>query len=164
MLKSFDIFEATEYTVSYLQMPCLMKIKNLWALACLFAANTAFSQAPPADAATAGKEFLNAITEENATALRSLMGNDFILLSFDGQSVDSATLLEAVGSGYVVIDSGNTYSNYTRHYQDTGIITGIWNVKGSIQGQSFSNQLAYTLVAVRQGGSWKIVSVQFTPS
>ncbi len=142
-----------------------MKTKSLFILVFLAVTNAVVSQtAAPADAASAGKEFLKAIEEENAGALRSLIGSDFVLLSFDGQSVDSGTLLEAMSGGYIVIDSGSTYSNYTRHYQDTGVVTGIWNVKGSIEGQSFNNRLAYTLVVVKQGGAWKVVSVQFTPS
>ncbi len=183
MLKTFDIFGAIEYTISHLEKArysekCYrsvrskiqyifirMKRKNILILVFLAVANAVISQtAIPTDAASAGKEFLKAIEEENAGALRSLIGSDFVLLSFDGQSVDGGTLLEAVSGGYVVIDSGNTYSNYTRHYQDTGVITGIWNVKGSIEGQSFNNRLAYTLVVVKQGGAWKVVSVQLTPS
>ncbi len=141
-----------------------MKVKSFLILVFLAVTNVAISQTAPTDAASAGKEFLKALEEENAGALRSLIGSDFVLLSFDGQSVDSGTLLEAVSGGYVVIDSGSTYGNYTRHYQDTGIVTGIWNVKGSIEGHSFNNRLAYTLVVVKQGGAWKVVSVQLTPS
>lgn len=141
-----------------------MKIKNVLILICGLAVNTAFSQAPPADAASAGKEFLTALTEANAGNLGTLLGSDFRLLSYNGETIDAATLLEAVSGGYIIINSGNVYNNYTRHYQDTGIVTGIWDVKGAIEGQSFSNRLAYTLVVVKQGGGWKVVSVQFTPS
>lgn len=122
------------------------------------------AQTAPSDATAAAKEFFTALTDKNGDALGKLLGNDFVLLSFDGQTVDSATLLEGVSGGYITIETGNTYSNYTRTYQDTGVVTGIWNVKGELQGQNFNNRLAYTVVSVRQGGTWKIVSVQFTPS
>ncbi len=141
-----------------------MKAKNLLLLIFLGVAHALAAQTAPTDAASTGSEFLKAIEQKNAGALRSLIGSDFVLLSFDGQSVDSGTLLEAVSTGYVVVDSGSTYSNYTRNYQDTGIVTGIWSVKGSIEGQAFNNRLAYTLVVVKQGGAWKVVSVQLTPS
>ena len=141
-----------------------MKTKDLLILVFLTITNAAISQTAPADAASAGAEFLKALEEENAPALRSLIGNDFILLSFDGQPVDSSTLLEAVSTGYLVIDSGSTSSNYTRHFQDTAITTGSWHIKGNLEGQSFDNRLVYTLVIVKQGGTWKIVSVQLTPS
>lgn len=143
-----------------------MKIKLLSSLFLL----TVFSicqlngQNPPADATAAAKNFLQALTDENSNGLNQLLGRDFVLLSFDGQVVDAATLIDGVSGGYVVIDSGNTYSNYTRNYQDTGIVTGIWDVRGTVQGQSFSNRLSYTIVSVKQGGAWKVVSVQFTPS
>lgn len=141
-----------------------MKQKNLLVLVFLAMVNAAFSQTVPTDAASAGRDFLKAIEEKNTGTLRSLIGSDFVLLNFDGQPVDSGTLLEAVSGGHVVIESGSTYSNYTRHYLDTGVVTGIWSVRGSLQGQSFSNRLAYTLVVVKQGGAWKVVSVQLTPS
>ncbi len=141
-----------------------MKAKNLLILVFLAMTNAVVSQTIPADAASAGREFLKAIEEKNSGMLRSLIGSDFVLLNFDGQPVDSGTLLEAVSGGHVVIESGSTSGNYTRHYQDTGIVTGIWNVRGSLQGQSFNNRLAYTLVVVKQGGAWKVVSVQLTPS
>lgn len=141
-----------------------MKINALMIPVCLLCMHAAFSQTPPADAGSAASQFLNALVEEDAATLGSLVGSDFVLLSFDGEAIDAGTLLEGVSGGYLVIESGNAYSNYTRHYHDTGIVTGVWNVKGTLQGQSFNNRLAYTLVTVRQGGSWKVVSVQFTPS
>jgi ketosteroid isomerase-like protein len=141
-----------------------MKIKGFMIPVCLFLMHATFAQNPPSDPGAAASQFLNALVEEDAGTLGSLIGNDFVLLSFDGEVVDSGTLLEGVSSGYVVIESGSTYRNYVRNYHDTGIVTGIWNVKGTLQGHSFNNRLAYTLVTVRQGASWKVVSVQFTPS
>lgn len=141
-----------------------MKIKIILFLLFGFVIETAYSQTPPADATTAAKEFFSALTEENSLSLGKLLANDFVLLSFDGQVVDASTLQEGLSGGYIIIDSGDTNRNYTRTYQDTGIVTGIWNVKGSLEGQSFSNLLAYTVVVVRQGGAWKVASVQFTPS
>ena len=143
-----------------------MKIKLFSALLLLSVVSVCKlnGQNPPSDATTAAKNFLQALTDENSSALDQLLGRDFVLLSFDGQLVDASTLIDGISGGYVVIDSGNTYSNYTRNYQDTGIVTGIWDVRGSIQGQSFGNRLSYTIVSVKQGGAWKVVSVQFTPS
>lgn len=141
-----------------------MKIRFVLFICCLLAFGKAYTQTSPADAGTAGREFLSALTEGNSSKMAGLLGTDFRLVSFDGQTVDSSTLLEGISGGYVVIESGNIYSHYTRNFQDTGICTGVWDVKGTIEGQSFRNRLAYTLVVIKQGGAWKVVSVQFTPS
>ncbi|MFA7472641.1 MAG: nuclear transport factor 2 family protein [Spirosomataceae bacterium] len=141
-----------------------MKIKNILLFNCILALNFTFAQNAPTDASSAGRAFLTGLTEENTQVLNTVIGNDFRLLSFDGQMIDAGTLLEGISGGHVVIESGNIYNHYTRHFQDTGVVTGIWDVRGSIEGQSFSNRLVYTLVVVKQGGLWKVVSVQFTPS
>jgi hypothetical protein len=165
LLKSFDIFEVIEYTTSFLHSILhLMKIKLALSFVFGLLIQLSFAQTPPSDASSAAKEFFTSLSESKTSTLQQLLGSDFLLLSFDGQTVDAATLLEGISGGYVVIDSGNTYGNQTRSYQDTGVVTGIWNVRGSVSGQSFNNRLAYTVVAVKQGGAWKIVSVQFTPS
>jgi hypothetical protein len=52
----------------------------------------------------------------------------------------------------------------TRQYNsDSAVMTGNWKVKGNIQGQALEADATFSVVSAKQGGSWKVVNVQFTP-
>ncbi len=123
----------------------------------------AMAQPSVNDPGAAGSRFFKALLEEDGLELGRLIGSDFVLVSFDGQLVDGATLVEGIREGALVIDDADVTGNYVRVYQETGVVTGYWKVKGSVQGMAFNNQLAYTLVCAKQGGAWKVVSAHLTP-
>lgn len=108
--------------------------------------------------------FFEALLTKDAPALRSLLTTDFDMVSFDGNLVDGATLAEAIGSGYITIESGNVSRTYARLYGDAGIVTGTWNARGNLQGYKFDNQISFMAVCVRQGGTWKLAGVQLSPT
>ncbi|WP_373512434.1 nuclear transport factor 2 family protein [Persicitalea sp.] len=137
-------------------------------LTCLlaFAALTTFAQqtTPPNSATECTEAFFQALLDENGAALRSLLTTDFAIVSFDGSLVDSGTLAEGMNGGYINIEAATLAGTSTRNYGDTGIVTGTWRAKGTLQGSRFENTLAFTSVCVRQGGAWKVASVQMTPT
>ncbi len=137
-------------------------------LAWLFAltAFTTFAQQinPPTNATESTEAFFQALVDENSTTLRSLLTTDFVILSFDGSQVDGGTLAEGMNGGYINIETGVLSRVGTRTYGDAAIVTGTWRARGAVQGNRFENTLAFTSVCVRQGGAWKVASVQMTPT
>lgn len=124
-------------------------------------ATAQFSQ--PTDAADCTNIFFKALLDEDNKSLDNLLSADFTVTSFDGQQIDRNFLINGVGQGYLTVDSGMLSGMRTRNYGDVGVVTGNWSVRGQMQNNSFNNELAYMVVCVRAGGSWKVSAVQFTP-
>jgi hypothetical protein len=124
-------------------------------------AQAAFTQ--PIDATDCTKIFFKALLEEDSKSLDNLLSTDFSITSFDGKPVDRNLLLQAIGQGYITIESGMLSATNTRNYGEVGVVTGNWTAKGQVQNNSFSNDLAYMVVCVKSGGTWKVSAVQFTP-
>ena len=121
---------------------------------------TASTQDPTA----VGNAFFKSLLDEDGAALGKLVTADFSLLSYDGNTVDGDLLLQALGGGYIVIETATVTDTRTRQYNnDAAVMTGNWKAKGSVQGQAFDNNVGFSVVCVKQGDTWKIANVQFTP-
>lgn len=133
----------------------------------LLLATASFAQQtadPAQDPTTLGNAFFKAMLDEDATTMGKLLSSDFSIISFNGQSVDGATLAQGISGGYVVVDAATVSETKTRQYNnDAAVMTGQWKAKGNIQGQSFDNNVGFSLTCAKQGSSWKIVNAQFTP-
>jgi ketosteroid isomerase-like protein len=114
----------------------------------------------PRDAEECSNLFFRALLDEDYNTLNNILSDDFSIVSFNGQQIDRATLSGAVAQGYLTIETGMLSGVRTRN---VGIVTGIWNVKGKLESSSFQNQVAYTVVSVKNAGIWKVVNVQLTP-
>lgn len=120
---------------------------------------------PTQDPAALSSAFFKAMLDEDSGTLGKLIASDFSITSFDGQVVDGDLLQQGVGGGFVIFETGVVSDARTRQYNnDAAVTTGTWKVKGSIQGQGLDATSAFTVVSAKQGGSWKIVNVQFTPT
>ncbi len=124
-------------------------------------AQASFSR--PQDATECSNAFFKALLDEDTNALNDILADDFSIVSFDGQQVDRDMLAQGVAQGYIIVDSGIISGTRSKDYGDVGVISGTWNVKGKIENNSFQNQVTYTVVAVKKGGSWKVSTVQLTP-
>lgn len=124
-------------------------------------AQASFSR--PQDATECSAAFFKALLDEDSNVLNNILADDFSIVSFDGQQVDRDMLAQGVAQGYIVVDTGMTSGIRTRSYGDVGVVTGTWNVKGKIENNGFQNEVTYTVVSVKQGGSWKVSAVQLTP-
>ncbi|GAB3180416.1 nuclear transport factor 2 family protein [Telluribacter humicola] len=120
--------------------------------------------APAYDPTTSANLFFNALLEEDATTLSRLLTPDFGIVSFDGKIIDGGTLAQSLAGGFIVIDAGSIYSLQTRTYGEAAVTNGTWQVRGTFQNRGFDTEVVFTVVSVRQGGSWKVASVQMTPT
>ncbi|GGH55040.1 hypothetical protein GCM10007423_62150 [Dyadobacter endophyticus] len=118
----------------------------------------------PTDGTDCSNLFFKALLDEDATTVGNLISNDFTVTSFNGQNIDGRALQQAVGQGYIVIDSGMLTGTRTRVYGDVAVVQGFWNVSARIQNNGFNGNVAYTTICVRSGGKWKVTTAQFTPA
>ena len=115
------------------------------------------------DASSSTQTFFEALREKDGAALSGVLASDFYLISFDSQLLDAGTLREAVSAGYVQVDRDELYNLRTRTYGEAAVVTGNWRVRARLQGQSFDTEVVFSSLCVRQGGSWKLASLQLTP-
>jgi ketosteroid isomerase-like protein len=118
-----------------------------------------FAEDPAASTTT----FFQSLLDKKSSELTRVITSDFGVVSFDGEIVDGYTLSQAVSEGYLVIEEASTSGLRTRSYGDAAIITGNWKTKGNVQGTRFDTEVVFTSMCVKQGGSWKVASMQFTP-
>jgi len=118
---------------------------------------------PTQDPSALGNAFFKAMLDEDGTISKYLT-SDFSITSFDGQMVDGDLLAQAVGGGYVIIETGVVTDARTRQYNaDAAVMTATWKIKGTIQGQPADGTSTVSVVMVKQNSAWKIANVQFTP-
>jgi hypothetical protein len=143
-----------------------MKLLITFVAGLLFSTATFAQQTadPTQDPTALGNAFFKAMLDEDGTTLGKLLASDFSIISFDGHKVDGDMLVQGVGGGFVVIETGVVSNAQTRQYNsDSAVMTGNWKVKGNIQGQALESDATFSVVSAKQGGSWKVVNVQFTP-
>nr|WP_295929572.1 nuclear transport factor 2 family protein [uncultured Dyadobacter sp.] len=141
-------------------------MKQLLTFIFLITASPAFTQnivPQPIDGTDCSNLFFKALLDEDATNVAALISNDFTVVNFNGQTIDGRALQQAVGQGYIIIDSGMLTGTRTRNYGDVAIVQGLWNVSARIQHNGFNGDVAYTTVCVRSGGKWKVTAAQLTP-
>ncbi|GAB4009063.1 hypothetical protein GCM10028808_16450 [Spirosoma migulaei] len=158
------------FSLSYLpsnRINVSMKLVLPFITALLLSTATLAQQAtdPTQDPTALGNAFFKAMLDEDSKTLGSLVASDFSLVSFDGSTVDGDMLVQGVGGGFVVVDAATVSDTRTRQYNsDSAVMTGMWKAKGNVQGNGFDNSVSFSVVCAKQGGSWKIVNVQFTPT
>ncbi len=142
-----------------------MKILSLVAALLLTTVGFAQQAVDPAQDPTAiGNAFFKAMLDEDGPGLGKLLASDFSLTSFDGQLVDGDLLMQGVGGGFVIIETGVVSNVRTRQYNNNlAVTTGNWKVKGNVQGQPLDSNASFSVVSTKQDSVWKIVNVQFTP-
>ncbi|MGG7666217.1 nuclear transport factor 2 family protein [Dyadobacter sp. BHUBP1] len=118
----------------------------------------------PVDGTDCSNLFFQAMLDENGAAVGNLISNDFTVTNYNGQTIDGRALQQAIGQGYIIVDSGMLTGTRTRTYGDVAVVQGFWNVSARIQNNGFSGNVAYTSVCVRSGGKWKVTTVQLTPA
>ncbi|GAB3891201.1 nuclear transport factor 2 family protein [Spirosoma agri] len=133
----------------------------------LFTTATTFAQQATdlaQDPTALGNAFFKALLDENGDAVSKLITSDFSLVSFDGNAVAGDLLAQGMNGGYIVVETAALSNAQTRQYNnDAAVMTGTWKAKGSVRGQAFDSTVSFSVVSVKQGSSWKIANIQFTP-
>ena len=118
---------------------------------------------PPIDGTECANLFFKALLEEDANAISNLTASDFTISGFQGRTINSPALKQAVSDGYIVVESGILSGTNTRTYRDVTLVSGTWDVQARIENNSFRGEVSYLAVCVKSGGQWKVVAVQLSP-
>lgn len=115
------------------------------------------------DPATTVNAFLTSLSEKNTKNMQSIVTNDFAIVSWNGELVDSYMLSQALQEGFVNLEESRPAGLRTRNYGEAAVVTGNWKAMGDIEGNRFDNYMIFTALVVKQGGVFKLASFHLTP-
>jgi len=108
--------------------------------------------------------FRAAMLNGDATALSSLLADDYMGITASGTLQTKENLLAELRSGKVRFTVLNISDRKIRFYGATALVTCQAEIKGTTPEGAVSGSDRYTRVYVRQtGGTWKIVSFEASP-
>ncbi|HEX5685210.1 MAG TPA: nuclear transport factor 2 family protein [Ideonella sp.] len=103
-----------------------------------------------------------AIVRKDRAAIETNMAEDFRQIDGDADIENKASFVESLMSPKLKIDPYTVEDFEVRQYGDTALISGRTKMTGSWDGKPFSTHYRYIDIYAKQGGAWKIVSVQIT--
>ena len=118
--------------------------------------------APEADVLNVNKALYQALVQQDVTAVQKMLGTECVLFNSHAKPVDRETLMGAFRDGYLTVESGETKNGVVKLYGDVALVKGCWKSRRTVQGTNAEDQLYYTSVYTKRGGSWRAVSAQFT--
>jgi ketosteroid isomerase-like protein len=112
----------------------------------------------------AEQAFFDALLTADATALNSILAEDFTIIDvMTGSEILRTVFVDAVTSGLVKFKSIDRLEANVRFYGSVAIVTGRTEMGGALQGQPFGAASRYTHVFFKDNGRWKMVAAQGTP-
>jgi ketosteroid isomerase-like protein len=105
----------------------------------------------------------NSYIQRDMPALKRILADDFIGIDDTGSVTKKEDEIALTQSGDFVISSVvRDEPLKVRTYRNTVVVTGCSTVKQQVKGKDATGQFRFTIVLIRQGESWKIVSWQGT--
>jgi ketosteroid isomerase-like protein len=105
----------------------------------------------------------DAIVAKDRAAIEANMADDFRQIDSQGHVETKASFVEGLMSPDLQLDPYTVEDFDVRVYGDTALLSGHTRVTGHYRGAPFRTHYRYIDVYVKQGGVWRIVSVQISP-
>ncbi len=108
------------------------------------------------------RETARALQWNNGTLFRRIYGDDFIGILPSGQVKDKASWIASIESPSTRYSSFIASDIRVRMFQDTAVVTCLWSVRGTHDGQTFSRQFRVTHVYIYGQRGWQAIASQET--
>jgi ketosteroid isomerase-like protein len=107
------------------------------------------------------REWSEAFKARDKTALSALCADDFVATDDDGLTSDKPSFIEDA-TKHVKVLSYSMSNMAAKSYGDTGIVTGRWSGKLSVEGETTEFTAAFTDTFVRRDGRWWAVATHMS--
>ena len=153
-------------------MPLSVRLGSVAALVMVFVLTSGFAQPSPGMPRAQRHEsrheidqieqtWKDAIIHRNASAMESLLADDYIAITASGTLQSKDQTLANLRTGTLHFNSIEFSDRKVRFYGQTALVTSRAEVSGSNADGDFSGSYRYTRVYVRdEQGKWKIVSFE----
>lgn len=109
------------------------------------------------------RQFFSALISGIPEELEEILADDFTMIEvMGGSEVTKSSLLAAIESGQLKIETIEPTEMCARIYQTAAVITGRTQMSGRFGQAPFATKSRYTHVYVEQEGRWRLVSAQGT--
>ena len=127
-----------------------------------FSGTTTAQQSDEAAVVALAQAAADAFRDGNISALEELLAPDITVVDPGARVATRDTVLNAIRSGALRYEVFSNRDATARLYGDTAVVVGITAVKGKFLDQSFSLEVRFTDVLVRDKGKWKLVATHAT--
>jgi ketosteroid isomerase-like protein len=103
-----------------------------------------------------------AIVRKDRAAIEANMADDFRQIDGDADLETKASFVDGLMSPLLKIDPYTVEDFEIRQYGNVALLSGRTRMTGSYDGKPFKSHYRYIDIYVRQGGAWRITSVQIT--
>lgn len=103
-----------------------------------------------------------AIIGKDLPAIAANMTDDFRQIRKNGDLVDKGTFLRDILAPELTIHPYAVEDFDVRLYGDSALLCGRTKMTGTYAGKSFTSHYRYIDTYIREGGKWKVCSVQIT--
>lgn len=103
-----------------------------------------------------------AIVRKDRAAIEANMAEDFRQIDGDADLETKASFVDGLMSPKLKIDPYTVEDFEIRQYGNVALLSGRTRMTGSYDGKPFKSHYRYIDIYVRQGGAWRITSVQIT--
>jgi ketosteroid isomerase-like protein len=120
-------------------------------------------QTPGADQSLKAVEhqWMEAFKNRDKASLDRILDDQFIFTDAEGQVFNKTQYIDLV-TRVIKVESYSMDDVTVRVFGDTGIVTGRWTGRVTIDGKDASENVRYTDTFVRRAGRWRVVATQDT--
>ena len=106
-------------------------------------------------------QWMEAFKNRDKETLNRILDDRFTFTDADGQTFNKSQYIDAA-TRVIKIESYNLSDTIVRVFGDTGVVTGRWTGKLTIDGKDANEDIRYTDTFVRRLGRWRVVASQDT--
>jgi ketosteroid isomerase-like protein len=108
------------------------------------------------------RETARAMQWNSGSLFRRIYGDDFIGILPSGQIKDKAGWIASIENSSIKYSSFISSDIRVRMFQDTAVVTCLWSVRGTHDGQTFARQFRVTHVYIYGQRGWQAIASQET--
>jgi ketosteroid isomerase-like protein len=142
-----------------------MKAKSVTILLCLATLGASPLQSvllPEENALHFVEEYDQAWNNKDATAVGRLLAADYVYFSSTGQVQPRQHMLDMLASPKYALDSAERSEVKVYRMSGTAVVSSRWKGRGSYDGKEFRDDQRCSVVLVREGQSWRVLSEHCT--
>ena len=118
---------------------------------------------PPQDDVLRSVEaYDRAWNSKDAAAVARILASDYVYFSSKGQVETRQHMLDMLGSPKYILASAARTETKVYRLSDTAVVSSRWQGHGSYDGKEFRDDQRCSVVLVRQGQGWQVLSEHCT--
>ena len=140
-------------------------IRSLVLLTCLAIVGTAPERPAPAaddDVIHFVQEYDRAWNNKDSAAVARFLASDYVYFSSKGQVESRQHMLDMLLSPKYIVASAERIEMKVYRMSDTAVVSSRWKGRGSYDGKEFRDDQRCSVVLVRQGQGWQVLSEHCT--